>query len=223
MWLNVRFLNAAGAVVSERGGYDMATAELDTTSTAVYEMHVGLSADAAAATGLTAGPTARMALADTIVKDSRIPPRGFNNAAFQGKGAPTVGATYADGQYWDDRSFEIPGGTTRAEVRLYYQNTPKEYIEHLRDANTTNAWGTVLYNLWQSTGRGAPIEMTSQTLNVATAHHADFNRNGTVEIADLFAFLNAWFSQSPGADFDTSGGLAVADIFAFLNDWFTGP
>ncbi|MEB2283788.1 MAG: hypothetical protein B6D46_07305 [Polyangiaceae bacterium UTPRO1] len=166
MWIGVRFLTTGGALVAERGGYDTATATLDAASTTVYEMHVGLSDDAAIVTGLPAGPTGHMSLADTILKDNRIPPRGFDNAAFAAGGAPVVGANYADGQYWDERPFSIPAAAERAEVTLYYQNTPREYIEHLRDANVTDDWGTTLHRLWSETGRGAPIPMVSASLNV---------------------------------------------------------
>src|SRR5690606_27146673 len=91
IWLNVRFFDAAGALLAEHGHYDEAEAELDEATTTVYEMRVGLSEDAAAVTGLPAGPTGHMALADTIEKDNRIPPRGFTNAAFEEGGAPVVG------------------------------------------------------------------------------------------------------------------------------------
>ncbi|MCC6766262.1 MAG: PQQ-dependent sugar dehydrogenase [Deltaproteobacteria bacterium] len=161
VWLHVAFRDETGALVAEHGRYDAATAELDEASTVVYEMHVGLSAEAAALTGLPAGPTTHMALADTIEKDNRIPPRGFANTAFADAGAPVVGASYADGQYWDDVRFGIPPGTTRADVELYYQNTPRHYIEALRDGNVTDATGATLHDLWVATGRGAPIAMAS--------------------------------------------------------------
>lgn len=166
VWLNVEFRDEAGALVGEHGRYDEATAELDESSTVVYEMHVGLSDEAAALTGLPTGPTTHMALADTIEKDNRIPPRGFANAAYADAGAPVVGATYADGQHWDDVRFAIPFGATQAAVALYYQNTPRHYIEALRDGNVTDATGTTLHDLWIATGRGAPIAMASATTTV---------------------------------------------------------
>jgi hypothetical protein len=208
-------------VIREHGGYDAASAELDASSTTVYEMHVGLSPAAAALTGLAPGPTSRMALADTIVKDNRIPPRGFSNSAYLAKGSPAVGASYADGQYWDDRSFGVPDGATSAVVSLYYQNTPKEYIEHLRDANTTDNWGTTLYALWASTGRGQPIEMASQQIDLNPELRADFNHDGRSDVTDLLAFIEAWFVGGPSADFDGSGSLSVQDVFAYLNAWLT--
>lgn len=167
IWTHVRFLDAAGELVAERGGYDAATATLDEESTTVYEMHVGLSPDAAALTGLPVGPTAHMALADTIEKDTRIPPRGFTNAAFEAAGAPVVGAAFADGQHWHDQTFAIPWRAARAAVSLYYQNTPRDYIEGLRDNNVTDEWGQVLHSVWTQTGRGAPIRMASAVLDLA--------------------------------------------------------
>lgn len=49
---------------------------------------------------------------------------------------------------------------------------------------------------------------------------ADFDASGSVELADIFAFLAAWFAQVPEAWFfgETAGG--VPSIFAFLAAWF---
>ncbi|HMN42070.1 MAG TPA: right-handed parallel beta-helix repeat-containing protein [Phycisphaerales bacterium] len=49
----------------------------------------------------------------------------------------------------------------------------------------------------------------------------DFDRSGTVSVADIFAFLNAWLASDPEADFN-GGGLAVQDIFDFVNAWLRG-
>jgi hypothetical protein len=55
--------------------------------------------------------------------------------------------------------------------------------------------------------------------------YADFNKNGTLQVQDIFDFLNSWFAGSlyakMGGDGD-SGTLAVQDIFDFLNAWFAG-
>jgi hypothetical protein len=50
----------------------------------------------------------------------------------------------------------------------------------------------------------------------------DFDGNGSLQVADIFAFLNAWFAGDSTADFDANGSLQVADIFAFLTSWFAG-
>lgn len=163
-WLNLRHYDAGGSLIGESGRYDLAAAALDEASTTVYEMHVGLSADAAAATGLPAGTTTHMALADTIEKDTRIPPRGFDNAAYAEGGSPAVGISYADGQYWHERRYAIPAGTYRISATLYYQTLTRHYIEALRDGNVTDDWGNVLHDLWQQTGRGAPVAMATADL-----------------------------------------------------------
>jgi hypothetical protein len=61
---------------------------------------------------------------------------------------------------------------------------------------------------------------------------ADFDENGALSPADIFAFLNAYFARCTGgmlaacrgrnADFNNDGTLAPADIFAFLTAYFTG-
>ncbi|MBY0313476.1 MAG: hypothetical protein K2W85_15535 [Phycisphaerales bacterium] len=50
---------------------------------------------------------------------------------------------------------------------------------------------------------------------------ADFDGVDCVTVADIFAFLNAWFANQPAADLDNNG-IGVQDIFNFLNAWFTG-
>src|SRR5262249_46610285 len=51
---------------------------------------------------------------------------------------------------------------------------------------------------------------------------ANFNNVGGVTVADIFAFLNAWFAGLPSANVNGVGGVTVADIFFFLNHWFAG-
>jgi len=51
---------------------------------------------------------------------------------------------------------------------------------------------------------------------------ADFNGDGLRDVPDIFAFLSAWFAQSPSADMNGDGTISVPDIFAFLSLWFAG-
>ncbi len=54
----------------------------------------------------------------------------------------------------------------------------------------------------------------------------DFECNGTVDVGDLFGFLDAWFAQSGvcmadcTADFDGNNTVDVVDLFGFLDAWF---
>ncbi|MCA8980140.1 MAG: hypothetical protein H6831_12645 [Planctomycetes bacterium] len=164
VWVNVRFYDENDALVAERGAYDPLRAELWADDTTVYEMHVGLSASAAAATGLPAGTTSHMALANSIVKDNRIPPRGFVQAAFERAGAPVVGADYADGQHWHDTHFVPPTDARRAKVAVYYQTVSRDYVEALREGNHTDHWGETLFRLWVATDKCPPILMAADEI-----------------------------------------------------------
>jgi hypothetical protein len=163
MWINVKFFQKNGYLIQERGHYDALTSELTTGDTKVYEMLQGPDANMATLTGLPAAPSFHFVLNNKIYLDNRIPPRGFDNAAFEANQVQPVGATYADGQYWDDTSFPIPAGATRAVVSVYYQTTSKEYIEFLRDENTTNDTGDIAYDEWAAAGRSAPVLMDRTT------------------------------------------------------------
>ena len=168
MWLNVKFYDAADALLAERGHYDTTTATLTTADTKVYERLDGLDASMAALTGLPVGTSFHFALNNTIVKDNRIPPRGFTNAAFEAGQAQVVGASYADGQYWDDTSFAIPAGAAYAVVSVYHQTTSREYIEFLRDENTTDGKGQIAYDEWLLAGQSRPVLMDRRTFAFAS-------------------------------------------------------
>ena len=164
MWVGITFTDAAGTTLMEAGRWDPLTGDLDSATTTVFEMHVGLSPAAARITGLDAGTTTHMALADLVVKDNRIPPLGFDNATYEEAGAGPVGATFANGQNWADTSFAVPPGAKHARATLWYQTVTREYVEALRDGNHTDAWGATLHSLWQSTGKGAPIPAATADL-----------------------------------------------------------
>ena len=108
---------------------------------------------------MPAGPSFHFVLSDTVYLDNRIPPRGFTNAAFEEIQSPPVDCTYADGQYWDDTEYHLPGESDSVFVTLYYQSTSREYVEFLRDANTTNSAGQDLYDAWVAQGKAPPVVM----------------------------------------------------------------
>lgn len=55
---------------------------------------------------------------------------------------------------------------------------------------------------------------------------ADVDDSGTVDVVDLFVFLDVWFAQNGqtganlASDYDQSGAVDVVDLFDFLDDWF---
>jgi len=191
VWLNVKFFDASDQLIGEYGHYDASTAHLDEESTHVYEMKIGISPQASQITGLPAGETTHMSLADVIVKDSRIPPRGFINAAYEAGGAPAVAWTYADGQYWDDAYFSIPPGAVRAEATANYQTVTRHYIEALRDGNVTDQWGNILYNLWEQTGKGPPVPITTVSSSTASFTRGDMDCDNDVDEDDVLIFVPA--------------------------------
>lgn len=168
MWINVKFLDALNNVVAERGAYDGATAVLTGANTKVYEIEHGIDANQSGATGLPQGPSFHFVLNNKIYKDNRIPPRGFTLNAFTASQALPVNAAFAEEQYWDDTTFAIPPGADHVTVSLYHQTSSKEYMEFLRDTNTTNSAGLDAYNLWVASGKSAPVLMQSTSLSLAS-------------------------------------------------------
>ncbi|MBK7877363.1 MAG: hypothetical protein IPJ77_16760 [Planctomycetes bacterium] len=169
MWVNVKFFDAGNALVAERGAYDPSSAVLTTANTKVYEIDHGIDAAQSVATGLPVGPSFHFVLNNKIYKDNRIPPRGYTLFAFTASQALPVGYSYDEEQYWDDTLFAIPPGAHHAEVSLFHQTTTKEYIEFLRDTNTTNSAGLDAYNLWVSKGKSTPILMQTQSIVLGAA------------------------------------------------------
>lgn len=166
IWINVRFLDGLGQLVAERGAYDTGTAVLNSGDTKVYEILHGLDAYMSGVTGLPAGHTFHFALNNEVLKDNRIPPRGFTHAGFAAIQDEPFAASYAEQQYWDDTHFTIPAGAVRAEVRVYHQTTSKEYIEFLLNENTTDNRGQVAYNQWLATGKSRPLLMRAGSIDL---------------------------------------------------------
>lgn len=177
MWVSLRFLDGDGKLLGEVGRYGekedtVAGAKvrvptlLDAETTRVYECKPGISAAQAARHQKQPGASFHFVLNDITVKDNRIPPRGFKQAAFAEHLCAPVGADYADGQFWDTVEFAVPSGTRKVEARLMYQSASWEYIKFLREENRTDAWGQKLYDAWETTGRCPPEVIASATKTV---------------------------------------------------------
>lgn len=177
MWLNIAYLDSTGSVIGEIGRYGPRTDPLSTgpvevstlldpESTRVYECLRGLSPAAAAKYGKPEGKSFHFVLSDIVVKDNRIPPRGFVNEAFARHLAAPVGARYADGQHWDEFEAPVPPAAAKVRVRLMFQSTSWEYIRFLLEENRTDDWGKRLYDAWQKTGRCPPQTIAEQTTDV---------------------------------------------------------
>jgi len=157
-------LSVNGQVVS--GGYDDTTGTLSGgTDLQIYE----------AEHGRADGGTDHLALHDTVIKDTRIPPLGFRPTVDT---AP-VGTTYltdgngaALGVAQTTYQVVMPplaatdGGVT-ISARLFHQATTRHYVEALANANFTDGTGDRLLALYDATGRAAPVEMASTEITAA--------------------------------------------------------
>ncbi len=149
MWIALKAFNAAGELIYQSGSYQSATGTLvKDPAIKVYEIKQGLTSELAALLDQPAGESFHFVLNNTVIKDNRIPPRGYTQAAFDKPGLRPVGATYADGQYWDDTLYTLPAEAETVLVRLYYQTASKEYINFLRTRGGVD--GETLGTLWEA-------------------------------------------------------------------------
>ncbi len=225
MWLNVKFLDASGALLEERGAYDYSTADLVTSNTKVYEVHVGMTPEMGKIVNLPPGESFHLVLNNTVIKDNRIPPMGFTNANFEAIQSAPVNYSYDDGQYWDDTLYEVPPNATQAVATLYHQTTSKEYIEFLRDANTTNNKGQIAYDQWVIGGMSVPVVMDSSMIEVDGTEPilGDVNGDGVVNVSDLLIMISEW-GQCPTtgdcpADLNDDGYVSVTDLLIAIGNW----
>lgn len=196
-WLHVEFLDANGNVIAESGRYDFDTATLHEDPNAkIYRVKL--------AEGNT--PTFHMMRANQVVFDNRIPPMGFRNSRFQQFLIAPVGYTYRDGQFWDDTAYNLPPGTVKVRATLYFQAMTREYVEFLRDANTTDDWGERLYQAWLATDKAPPIAIatavyppdknapsrpTNLTGNGVSSYRVQLNWSGSTD-DDKVVYYEIW-------------------------------
>ena len=221
--INVKFYDAAMALISESGAYDPTTGVLSHDAEAkIYDIEPGLDEVTAPLVGVAPGPSFHFALNNAVFKDNRIPPRGFTNAAYAEFGGGHVAYSYPDGQYWDDTYYSIPANASSVEVTLYYQSTSKEFVEFLRDENTTNAKGHELYDLWNSNGKSPPEVMGQIQLALAPPVPGDYDGDGDVDLDDYANFPDCLTGPGGGIlpdcdpfDLDADGDVDLQDFGGF--------
>ena len=229
VWINVKFYDDSMALISESAAYDPATGVLShDAETKIYDIEPGLDEVTAPLVGVAPGPSFHFVLNNAVFKDNRIPPRGFTNAAYADFGGAHVAYSYPDGQYWDDTYYSIPANATSAEVTLYYQSTSKEFMEFLRDENTTNTKGQEMYDLWNNNGKSPPEIMAQAQLTLAEPVPGDYDGDGDVDLDDYANFPGCM--TGPGGDilpncdpfdFDADVDVDLQD-FAGFQERFTG-
>lgn len=168
VWLEIAVIDVAGHADVQSGAYDVSTAELhDDSQLRIYE----------AVHGRDGAPSDHIVLHRQILKDSRIPPRGFQATTAT---APVGSLTFSDGVggflNYDDASFRVklPAATSGAvtvRARLMFQAVTSHHVAALMAENTTDTRGSALMALWQQTGKAAPFVMaeTAQVIEVKAA------------------------------------------------------
>jgi hypothetical protein len=229
-WINVKFYDAATNLIAESGAYNSTNGVLTRDVEAkIYEVHPGIETNLAIALGLPPGASLHFVLNNQTYEDNRIPPRGFTNSLFAAFGGAPVGHAYSDGQFWDDTFYTLPEEATRAEVRLYYQSTSKEFVEFLRDENRTNTKGQEMYDLWSTNGMCPPTLMAQTTwLTLFSLKSTEITSQGrfrmeflsrpgatyTIEYTDALPAAN-WLT------FAANGDFFATDTLSSFEDDFT--
>lgn len=151
MWINLKAYDVTDNLVFESGRYDPLTGVLTPDADLkVYEIKQGITPELAALVNLPAGESFHFILNNTVIKDNRIPPRGFTQAALDAPGLRPVGAVYQPGQYWDDTVYDLTAypEVVRVFATLYYQTASKEYIDFLDSSGGVDA--VTLGALWDA-------------------------------------------------------------------------
>jgi hypothetical protein len=131
-----------------------------------FAVHFGITGTHALQLGMTSGPSFNLALNNTVLSDTRIPPCGWDAAAYQSLGiAPTV--PYASGSCTATAHYAIQPGAQQIVVRVLHWSHTTPYLEFLRDVG--GDFGQTVWQAWQanlSAGKGRPFVITSQAVNV---------------------------------------------------------
>jgi len=219
IWLNIKFFDKYMNLLKESGAYDSNSGVLSHDAEAkIYEIEPAIDSIVSGITGLPEGKSFHFVLNSTIAKDNRIPPRGFTNAAFAAFGGSPVDYSYPDGQYWDDTLYAIPENAVSAQVTLYYQSTSKEFVEFLKNENTTDpSVGLAMYNLWNNNGK-CPPEMMEQ-VQVQLTIPADLDRDYDVDEADLWQLCSNWLAIGCNAPADCGRADLIDDGTVDLKDF----
>jgi hypothetical protein len=133
---------------------------------AVFGVQFGVTGTHAMRLGIQPGESFNLALNNVVVRDTRIPPCGWDSAAYTAIGiAPTV--AYASGSCTAFADYAIRPSARQVNVRLLHWSHTTPYLEFLRDNG--GADGRVVWNAWSSAlaaGRGRPAVILTRTLSI---------------------------------------------------------
>jgi hypothetical protein len=148
--------------------------------------------------------------------------------------ACTVATAYAEPEgslyVWTDTGFETTSGDTdgdgavtavdRTSVEVFIFSNDGSPMDVDGERNGTFQLENIgpNFSLFDMTGDGSVSSTDVSWFQLPNSCPADWDRNGVVEVPDIFAFLSSWFSGR--GDFDGNGINEVPDIFAYLAEWF---
>ncbi len=164
-----------------------------------------LGAGVARGAGLTGTVSVRSLASNTENGTSRL----IAGGSFEVAGGQPIGGGIAS---WDGSAWQsMAGGVGRIGIGL---------VATVDALASYDAGGSAVYaaGVFDFSGTVSANSFAKWSRRIP----ADFDNSGTLTVADIFAFLSAWFAGDMRADFDNSGSLGVPDIFAFLSAWFAG-
>lgn len=181
MWLEVTVVDASGNVAPGGSGLFDATGHLiHDDEVRTYESELGVRMPDG-----TAVQSFHFVENDTVLRDTRIPPAGFDPPPEADM--PPVGRDYGDGsggyRNFDEATFTVPAcgeGELSLRVRLLFQSTTREYVEFLRTNSPVSAdpalmgrsWGEIVEELWLANGGDEPVVMEETTVVLGAAPEA---------------------------------------------------
>jgi hypothetical protein len=156
-WIAVALVDCDGNETLLVGGYDVATGQVQANPpTHVYKAVHGRW------DGTKGVEEMSMAKQDIHLSDTRIPPKGFTATPAT---LPSKEVDYSDGQggwkSFDEVTFSLTApatlhGPQRLSARVMFQEMRRDFVEYLRDANTTNSKGDELWDIYTKLGEAKP-------------------------------------------------------------------
>jgi len=116
-----------------------------------------------------------------------------------------------------------PDGTLYAIIQGYDEVAPDVFVEissHLYSINPSTGSATDI-GVIEADGTWDGVTLVVDTAATAGCP-ADFTGDGTLDIFDVFAFLDAFNAMNPAADFTGDGSFDIFDVFAFLDAFNAG-
>jgi hypothetical protein len=131
-----------------------------------FAVHFGVTGTHALQLGMTPGPSFNLAVNNTVIRDTRIPPCGWDAAAYQALGlAPTV--PFAPGSCTATVHYAVRPAAKQIVVRVLHWSHTTPYLQFLREVG--GASGQTVWNAWRANlgaGKGRPFVITSRAVNV---------------------------------------------------------